>query len=123
MLLESGQLREGSYASGLLEVCDEWLWLGIDRIGQRREGVLFRIVEESALLEEERSVSFAASLTSVSNIPRLGSMGTCTINIYLAYLRRAGIRDRHHLDQLCIFNFLRRCRCEECLEVNVPVGA
>ena len=62
VVLESLDLLLGGYAAGLLEVLESWLWLGIDGIGEGREGLLLLIPEETALLEEEGYIVLAASL-------------------------------------------------------------
>ena len=62
VLLDSRDLRSGSYTSRLLEVSKVRFWLGINGINKRLERVVFGSVEESAFLEEERHIVLATSL-------------------------------------------------------------
>ena len=62
VVLESLDLLLGGYAAGLLEVLQGWLWLGIDRVREGREGLLLLVPKETALLEEEGNVVLATSL-------------------------------------------------------------
>ena len=66
VLMDSGQLGRGGYTSGFLEVFQKRFGIGIDSVSQRLEGALFGIIEESALLEEERDVFLAPSLVFIS---------------------------------------------------------
>lgn len=69
MLLDSRELGSSGYPSGLLEMFESWLGFGVDCVRKWFEGVLGSIVKESALLEEERNIIFASSLTCVSRAP------------------------------------------------------
>jgi len=68
MLLEPRELCRGRYASGCLEFSNKWFRLDIDLIGQRREGVLGFIIQESALLEKERNILLASGLSLLAYV-------------------------------------------------------
>jgi hypothetical protein len=68
VLMYSRKLGSRGYASGLLKVSEKRFGLRIDSVGQRLEGICFRIVEESALLEEEGCVFLATSLIIVKTV-------------------------------------------------------
>lgn len=114
VVLESLDLLLGGYATGLLEVLEGWLWLGIDRICEGREGLLLLVPEETALLEEEGNVVLATSL----QVCQLCSMAQRVRLAYvvannLADLRKTSIRNREHLNKLRILNIVDLSRSEE----------
>lgn len=62
VLFDSGELRLLLETSEGLEVTDGWLGLGVDVILERREGLGFGVVEETALLKQERGNELATNL-------------------------------------------------------------
>lgn len=62
VLFDSGEFRLLLKTSEGLEVADGWLGLGVDVILERREGLGFGVVEETALLKQERGNELATNL-------------------------------------------------------------
>lgn len=62
VLLQARQLSLGLDALGLLESLEPGLGVGVDGIGERAERLLLGIVEEAALLEQERYTTLSGSL-------------------------------------------------------------
>ena len=62
VLFDSGEFRLLLKTSEGLEVTDDWLGLGVDVILERREGLGFGVVEETAFLKQERGNELATNL-------------------------------------------------------------
>jgi len=94
MLLDSGEFGSSGYPSRLLEMFESWLGFGVDGVRKRFKGVLCGIVEESALLEQERNIIFAPSLICVSRVLTSQPDPTHSVPVYVANLRRPSISHR-----------------------------
>lgn len=138
MLLEVLELGGTGDALGFLEDLELRGGVRIDKVRQRAEGLLVVLVEESALLEEERDICLLSNLTR-----KVEQLATCTRGClrkkqrgeagqaegtYLvahkgADIGSASICDGKDLDELGVVDGAGLLGREGGLEVDAPVGA
>ena len=128
VLLDLIELALGRDAPRALELPDDRLGLRINGIVEGVEGLAGLIVEETALLEEERDVDLVSNLVTVQlkcsrarNYPQVAK--SYLLSEQLADLSRPRVGDGDDLDQLRILHVLRLRGREERLEADAPVGA
>lgn len=105
-----------------MEVSNKRLGLSIESVDQGLEGIRFGVVEESALLEEERSVLLATDLKWSDLRADVQSL-TYIVSHQLADLGRTSILNRQDLDEVGLRNALGFDGGKKSLEVDAPVGA
>ena len=105
MLCDALNLSGRGETLGLLERLELGLGFDIEGIGERGEGTLVGIVEETSLLEEEREVRLSTNVVAHQ----------------WHNLSGAGILDRLDFDKRCRTHVAGRGGGECALEVNVPV--
>lgn len=107
VLLDAGEFRLASDTSRVLKLVKLRLGFSVGSVDERTKCLRLGIVEESALLEEERGVDFAGDIFAHD----------------LADFWDTCVQDGNNLDKLGFLDRLGLARSERSLQVDAPMGA